>query len=379
MTLHSAILFIALSLQILCDARAFFVDCSHQYSYCLNSGSNTNEDFHADVDEVHHSRRSLFRKTLSLVSLTPIISSGANAENIMSTLQPSITTPNLNCLTDLPPITPDHVRVFLCRHGQTEFNRLNKVQGSRIDPPLNDTGRRMATRLGKALGAVNVENDPFQPNIVFHSQLQRARETANIASRTLETSQTRGKSFFETEDEDILKSFEEEQTSSERLKLLTTLGEVDFGSVNEGKSSIETKADRYAIYAAWSIGQIDRAPAGGGETGRSIMTRAGETLNMFAEYGSASKEPLVAVSHSTYLRMVLALAMEIPLSQGATLSQSNCCVNVLDISMKRKKTITASSNIFGGPISLAPKDYTITIPEVKVIRVNEDSHLNGLL
>ena len=304
----------------------------------------------------------------------PAFSDTANAQGTIFQLATSIAPPNLRCLTDLPPIAQDHVRVFLCRHSQTEFNRLNKVQGSRIDPPLNDTGRRMATRLGKALGAMTVENDFFRPSIIFHSQLERSRETADIASKATEISGL----FSETEDDDILKGVGAAQSSSAKLKMLTSLGEVDFGSVNEGKSAIESKADRHAIYAAWSIGQIDIGFTGGGETGRSILERAGEALNMFAEYGS-NQEPLVAVSHSTYLRMLLSLIMDIPLVQAGTISQSNCCVNVLDISTKGKRTITASSNMFGGPISLAPGDYSLSIPEVKVVRVNEGRHLNGLL
>ena len=53
--------------------------------------------------------------------------------------------PNLDCLADLPPIPTNCVRLYLCRHGQTEYNRLKKIQGSRIDAPLNDTGRKQAT------------------------------------------------------------------------------------------------------------------------------------------------------------------------------------------------------------------------------------------
>lgn len=40
--------------------------------------------------------------------------------------------PNLHCLSDLPPILPYSVRLYLCRHGQTEYNRLKLIQGSRI-------------------------------------------------------------------------------------------------------------------------------------------------------------------------------------------------------------------------------------------------------
>ena len=36
-------------------------------------------------------------------------------------------TGNFNCLLDLPPITPGCARLYLCRHGQTENNRLRLI------------------------------------------------------------------------------------------------------------------------------------------------------------------------------------------------------------------------------------------------------------
>ncbi len=36
--------------------------------------------------------------------------------------------------------------IYIIRHGETEFNRQGLVQGSKIDAPLNDTGRYQAKR-----------------------------------------------------------------------------------------------------------------------------------------------------------------------------------------------------------------------------------------
>jgi hypothetical protein len=40
----------------------------------------------------------------------------------------------------LPPLAVGVKRLFLCRHGQTELNRLGKMQGARVDPELNALG-----------------------------------------------------------------------------------------------------------------------------------------------------------------------------------------------------------------------------------------------
>ncbi len=63
------------------------------------------------------------------------------------------------------------------RHGQTDWNRDDRLQGS-SDIPLNDTGREQARETARALAGEGWE-------IVVSSPLLRARETAEIVSREL--------------------------------------------------------------------------------------------------------------------------------------------------------------------------------------------------
>ena len=64
------------------------------------------------------------------------------------------------------------VRLWLVRHGETDWNADQRFQ-SWTDVPLNDTGRRQATRLVPAL-----EGRRFAG--VWSSDLRRAVETAEI-------------------------------------------------------------------------------------------------------------------------------------------------------------------------------------------------------
>lgn len=68
--------------------------------------------------------------------------------------------------------------VYFIRHGETDWNREGRFQGSR-DIPLNDEGRAQARRLAEAWKA--------PVDAVVSSPLGRARETAEIlaASRNL--------------------------------------------------------------------------------------------------------------------------------------------------------------------------------------------------
>ena len=147
--------------------------------------------------------------------------------------------PDFNCLADLPRLSDDCVRIYFCRHGQTENNRLRKVQGARVDPPINENGQIQAIALGKTLAAAVPT-----PSAVYCSTLIRARMTAESAVKEI--------------------------GSNVEIQELASLGEVDFGPVAEGQAVVAALAKMSQTYAAWAMGQIDFRPEGGGETGREV-------------------------------------------------------------------------------------------------------------
>jgi probable phosphoglycerate mutase len=66
-------------------------------------------------------------------------------------------------------------RLLLVRHGQSEWNEVGRWQGQ-ADPPLTDLGRAQARAAARAVG---------QLDAVFASDLQRARETAEVIAECL--------------------------------------------------------------------------------------------------------------------------------------------------------------------------------------------------
>jgi broad specificity phosphatase PhoE len=68
-------------------------------------------------------------------------------------------------------------RIFLVRHGETEFNRLGVFRG-RYEVGLNDRGRKQAGEIGDALKEEGIE-------FLLTSPLGRAVETAGIIAETL--------------------------------------------------------------------------------------------------------------------------------------------------------------------------------------------------
>lgn len=146
---------------------------------------------------------------------------------------------NIDCLSDLPPLAADSVRIYICRHGETENNRLGLVQGARIDPPINIRGRAQAQRLGEALSRAATK-----PSIFLHSPLLRATETTELAAAAM--------------------------SRAPRVKVESSLAEVDFGQVAEGRPVAEARTGMVQTYASWAAGDIDQRMAGGGESGRQV-------------------------------------------------------------------------------------------------------------
>ena len=63
------------------------------------------------------------------------------------------------------------VKVILVRHGETEWNRLRRIQGGNSDTQLNQRGRQQAESLALRL-------KPAKIQAIYSSTLQRARDTA---------------------------------------------------------------------------------------------------------------------------------------------------------------------------------------------------------
>lgn len=71
--------------------------------------------------------------------------------------------------------------LVLVRHGETEWNRVGRVQGS-TDIPLNDTGRHQAQHAARELASL-IEITP--ETVIISSDLVRAHETAQIIAAEL--------------------------------------------------------------------------------------------------------------------------------------------------------------------------------------------------
>ena len=71
------------------------------------------------------------------------------------------------------------MKIFLMRHGQTDHNKERKIQGSLINPSLNEKGINQAKEASTFLKDKNITH-------IYSTELIRAKETAKIINEELD-------------------------------------------------------------------------------------------------------------------------------------------------------------------------------------------------
>ena len=172
-------------------------------------------------------------------------------------------------------------RTFLVRHGETEWNRVERLL-SHTDMDLNATGQEQALRLGNDLAEAGVRFDR-----IVSSPLVRARRTAELIAGQL--------------------------VASPRVVLDDRLVELDFG-VLEGWTEAQLAGDPAA--AAWRSG----ADHPGVETEASVAIRAASFWPEIPSTGTT-----LVVSHGRFLRVLLATCvLGVPAEIGRSMRMRNC-------------------------------------------------------
>ena len=187
-------------------------------------------------------------------------------------------------------------RLYLLRHGQTEFNVKKLVQG-RCDSPLTDLGRQQARAAAAWLKAHSVV-----PDKVVSSPLGRAMDTASLVATEL-----LGPDAAVESCEGII----------ERC----------YGSFEEGPhDALPTDV--------WDPGE-DLVPFGG-EGSRALQERMVDTLTNLI--GAEGIETLLAVSHGSASRQFIKAAVPEGFELPAKLP--NCAIMVFDFDDTREEDDT---------------------------------------
>ena len=175
-------------------------------------------------------------------------------------------------------------RVFLLRHGETEWSRSGKHTG-RTDIPLTQRGRELATSAGQLVAGLR---DAAPPALVLTSPRGRAQDTARLAG-------------FRVDDVD------------ERL------AEWDYGEY-EGRTTPEIR-ETVPGWTVWTH------PCPGGETADEVGRRADGVLAHAA--GALERGDVVLVGHGHFSRALLARWIGLPATEGVRFAMEAASLAVL--------------------------------------------------
>lgn len=195
-------------------------------------------------------------------------------------------------------------RIVLWRHGQTDWNLVNRFQGH-SDIPLNQTGIEQARRAAPLLFGL-------RPSKIISSDLIRAKQTA------------------------------EELANLSKLPIHIDPGLRETnGGKWEGRTGAENRADDYEKFVNWLDGNDE--PAGDfGERRSEIALRAVTAIENALDQKT---ETLVVVTHGGTARIIIGKMLGLPMTKWASIGGlSNASWSILENGHHRAGWILVEHN-----------------------------------
>ncbi|MFZ1808536.1 MAG: histidine phosphatase family protein [Cyclobacteriaceae bacterium] len=182
-------------------------------------------------------------------------------------------------------------KIYLIRHGQTEFNLNGIVQGSGIDSTLNDLGVEQARLFYDSHQHVSFDK-------VYTSKLKRSIQSVS--------------SFIE-------KGIEHESHSG--------LNEINWGS-KEGTKITPDEDDYYRwLLKQWQNNDIS-LPIDGGESPEDVAARQRSVIKTILN--REDEQTILICMHGRAIRVLLCQLLNYPLSAMDVFEHNNLCLYLLN-------------------------------------------------
>mmetsp|Transcript_4144 Transcript_4144/g.9675 ORF Transcript_4144/g.9675 Transcript_4144/m.9675 type:complete len:312 (-) Transcript_4144:345-1280(-) len=200
----------------------------------------------------------------------------------------------------LPPLQANSRRIYLIRHGETDWNAQGRIQGGGHDIPLNANGKSQARAVARALQEIPL-------TVISSSTLSRAKETADILW---------------------------EQHPDCQRELDSGLREMGFGEF-EGLAIHSPELDEEVRNRFKTIGrQVNGNPEltfpGGGESTNMVKERACKALQVVLDKYPKDQH-IAVVSHGRTNKVLIASIALKDVQKFRTVKQKNTAINVLDV------------------------------------------------
>lgn len=174
--------------------------------------------------------------------------------------------------------------IFLARHGETEYNRRNQMQGRGIDAPLNTMGRRQANALAEHFQEQDLQH-------IFSSSLKRSRQTAEFVG----------------------------SICSLDVQAYPELDEMNFG-VLEGRVITEIEPELRELQQNWQSGNVEFA-LDKAESPKMVLDRASTCAEKIIR--RREKSTMLFVLHGRLIRILLSHWLDLGLSSMHRIGHSN--------------------------------------------------------
>lgn len=181
-------------------------------------------------------------------------------------------------------------KIYLVRHGQTDFNLKGVVQGSGINADINETGRKQAALFFEAY-----KNVPFDQ--LYHTALIRTKQSIQ--------------GFLEL---------------GIPVETLPELNEISWGDY-EGTPMTPDESQYYEhMLGQWKLGNLDYAIAGG----ESPNIVAARMIRGIEKIINGPGETILVCMHGRAMRIFLSLIMKHDLRHMDNYEHQNLCLYLLE-------------------------------------------------
>ncbi|MDR7856182.1 histidine phosphatase family protein [Tissierella sp.] len=181
-------------------------------------------------------------------------------------------------------------KIYLIRHGQSEWNKLNKIQGQR-DTLLTELGKNQALLLGDRLANENID-------MIYTSDLTRAYDTAKAISNRI----------------------------NKPLFVSDSIREINF-NLWEGLTNEEVQEKYKDEYSIW-LREPHKLNIQGVETLNSLQERAMKYINKIIKENN--NKSIAIVSHGAILKTIILGLLDIEISHYKNISLSNVSLSIIE-------------------------------------------------
>ncbi len=178
-------------------------------------------------------------------------------------------------------------KIYLVRHGQTDYNLQGIVQGSGVDSDLNATGQRQAELFFEMYQSVNFDK-------VYTSRLKRSIQS--------------------------VQKFIDKGIPVEHYEGLNEMG---YGTREGQKTSDEDDNYYLELVRRWSEGEVT-LPFEGGESPVMVQNRQKPVLDKILS--REDEKTILICMHGRAVRIFLALMLNYPLTEMEKFEHTNLCL-----------------------------------------------------